>query len=166
MRLHSLAKNNKFLQWAIASDKCVVREAKHMTVRPGPTGKWAGSMAQFELEEIVQQAKIKVIGVGGGGGNAVNTMITNKVEGVEFYTANTDVQALEKSMAQTVIQLGKDVTRGLGAGANPEKGREAALESVDEIAEAAARGRHGVRDRGHGRRHGHGRRADHRPDRA
>ena len=93
-------------------------------------------MAQFELEEIVQQAKIKVIGVGGAGGNAVNTMITNKVEGVEFYTANTDVQALEKSMAQTVIQLGKDVTRGLGAGANPEKGREAALESVDEIAEA------------------------------
>ena len=93
-------------------------------------------MAQFELEEVVQQAKIKVIGVGGAGGNAVNTMITNKVEGVEFYTANTDVQALEKSMAPTVIQLGKDVTRGLGAGANPEKGREAALESVDEIAEA------------------------------
>ncbi|MBL9104817.1 MAG: cell division protein FtsZ [Myxococcales bacterium] len=94
-------------------------------------------MAHFELDDAVQdQAKIKVIGVGGAGGNAVNTMIANKVEGVEFYVANTDVQALEKSLAQTVIQLGRDVTRGLGAGANPEKGREAALESVQEIAEA------------------------------
>jgi cell division protein FtsZ len=94
-------------------------------------------MAHFELEAAVQdQAKIKVIGVGGAGGNAVNTMIQNKVEGVEFYVANTDVQALERSLAPTVIQLGRDITRGLGAGANPEKGREAALESVAEIAEA------------------------------
>ena len=94
-------------------------------------------MAHFELEDAVQdQAKIKVIGVGGAGGNAVNTMIQNKVEGVEFYVANTDVQALEKSLAPTVIQLGREVTRGLGAGANPERGREAALESVTEIAEA------------------------------
>ena len=94
-------------------------------------------MAHFELEDAVQdQAKIKVIGVGGAGGNAVNTMIANKVEGVEFYVANTDVQALEKSLAPTVIQLGREVTRGLGAGANPERGREAALESVTEIAEA------------------------------
>jgi cell division protein FtsZ len=94
-------------------------------------------MAHFELEDAVQdQAKIKVIGVGGAGGNAVNTMIQNKVEGVEFYVANTDVQALERSLAPTVIQLGRDITRGLGAGANPEKGREAALESVSEIAEA------------------------------
>ena len=94
-------------------------------------------MAHFELEDAVQdQAKIKVIGVGGAGGNAVNTMIANKVEGVEFYVANTDVQALEKSLAPTVIQLGREVTRGLGAGANPERGREAALESVAEIAEA------------------------------
>lgn len=94
-------------------------------------------MAHFELEDAVQdQAKIKVIGVGGAGGNAVNTMIANKVEGVEFYVANTDVQALEKSLAPTVIQLGREVTRGLGAGANPERGREAALESVQEIAEA------------------------------
>jgi cell division protein FtsZ len=77
-----------------------------------------------------------VIGVGGGGGNAVNTMIANKVEGVEFYVANTDVQALERSLAPTVIQLGRALTRGLGAGANPEKGREAALESMQEIAEA------------------------------
>ncbi|MBA3547918.1 MAG: cell division protein FtsZ, partial [Nannocystis sp.] len=94
-------------------------------------------MAHFELEDAVQdQAKIKVIGVGGAGGNAVNTMIANKVEGVEFYVANTDVQALEKSLAPTVIQLGREVTRGLGAGANPERGREAALESIAEIAEA------------------------------
>ncbi len=94
-------------------------------------------MAHFELEDAVQdQAKIKVIGVGGAGGNAVNTMILNKVEGVEFYVANTDVQALERSLAPTVIQLGRDITRGLGAGANPEKGREAALESIAEIAEA------------------------------
>ncbi len=94
-------------------------------------------MAHFELEDAVQdQAKIKVIGVGGAGGNAVNTMIQNKVEGVEFYVANTDVQALERSLAPTVIQLGRDITRGLGAGANPAKGREAALESIAEIAEA------------------------------
>ena len=94
-------------------------------------------MAHFELEDAVHdQAKIKVIGVGGAGGNAVNTMIQNKVEGVEFYVANTDVQALERSLAPTVIQLGRDITRGLGAGANPAKGREAALESIAEIAEA------------------------------
>ncbi|MCA9657146.1 MAG: cell division protein FtsZ, partial [Myxococcales bacterium] len=94
-------------------------------------------MAYFELDEALpEQAKIKVIGVGGAGGNAVNTMISNKVEGVEFVVANTDVQALEKSLAPMAIQLGQEITRGLGAGANPEKGREAALESVNEIAEA------------------------------
>ncbi len=94
-------------------------------------------MAHFELDDAYpDQAKIKVIGVGGAGGNAVNTMISNKVEGVEFIVANTDVQALEKSLAPASIQLGRTVTRGLGAGANPEKGREAALESVTEIAEA------------------------------
>jgi cell division protein FtsZ len=91
-------------------------------------------MAHFELDDIYQdQAKIKVIGVGGAGGNAVNTMIAHKVEGVEFYAANTDVQALERSEAPVTIQLGKDTTRGLGAGANPEKGRLAALESVHEL---------------------------------
>ena len=94
-------------------------------------------MATFELDDAFpEQARIKVIGVGGAGGNAVNTMISNKVEGVEFVVANTDVQALEKSLAETSIQLGRQVTRGLGAGANPERGREAALESVNEIAEA------------------------------
>ncbi|HFE43941.1 MAG TPA: cell division protein FtsZ, partial [Nannocystis exedens] len=94
-------------------------------------------MAYFELDEALPaQANIKVIGVGGAGGNAINTMITNKVEGVEFIVANTDIQALEKNLAPTAIQLGREITRGLGAGANPEKGREAALESVNEIAEA------------------------------
>jgi len=91
-------------------------------------------MAHFELEDAFHdQAKIKVIGVGGAGGNAVNTMIEAKVPGVEFIAANTDVQALERNAAQVCLQLGKQVTRGLGAGANPERGREAALESVNEI---------------------------------
>jgi cell division protein FtsZ len=91
-------------------------------------------MAHFELEDCFpDQAKIIVIGVGGAGGNAVNTMIEHQVEGVEFVAANTDVQALDKNAAPTRIQLGSGVTRGLGAGANPERGREAALESVAEI---------------------------------
>ncbi|MGB1275946.1 MAG: cell division protein FtsZ [Nannocystaceae bacterium] len=94
-------------------------------------------MAHFELDDsFPDMAKIKVIGVGGAGGNAVNTMIAHKVEGVEFFTANTDIQALEKSLAPTTIQLGRSVTRGLGAGANPERGREAALESVTDLAAA------------------------------
>ncbi len=93
-------------------------------------------MAYFELADAFpDQAKIKVIGVGGAGGNAVNTMIGHGVDGVEFITANTDVQALEKSRAPTRIQLGGQITRGLGAGANPERGREAALESVPELTE-------------------------------
>jgi len=74
-----------------------------------------------------------VIGVGGAGGNAVNTMIEHHVEGVEFVAANTDVQALDKNAAPTRIQLGSGITRGLGAGANPDRGREAALESVAEL---------------------------------
>ena len=93
-------------------------------------------MAHFELEDAFNdQAKIKVIGVGGAGGNAVNTMIEAKVPGVEFIAANTDVQALERNAAPICLQLGRQVTRGLGAGANPERGREAALESVNEIGE-------------------------------
>ncbi|PRQ04774.1 Cell division protein FtsZ [Enhygromyxa salina] len=93
-------------------------------------------MAHFELEDAFNdQARIKVIGVGGAGGNAVNTMITAKVPGVEFIAANTDVQALERNLAPVSMQLGRRVTRGLGAGANPERGREAALESVNEIGE-------------------------------
>jgi cell division protein FtsZ len=93
-------------------------------------------MAHFELDDAYNdQAKIKVIGVGGAGGNAVNTMIAAGVPGVEFIAANTDVQALERNDAPLTMQLGRRVTRGLGAGANPERGREAALESVNEIGE-------------------------------
>ena len=83
--------------------------------------------------EMDQLAKIKVIGVGGGGNNAVNRMIESGVKGVEFIVANTDYQVLVKSNAPVKIQMGKELTNGLGAGANPEIGREAALESKDEI---------------------------------
>ena len=81
-------------------------------------------------------AKLKVIGVGGGGGNAVNRMITAHLEGVEFVVANTDLQALQMSQAPVKIQLGVKLTNGLGAGANPEIGRRAALEDTDKIIEA------------------------------
>lgn len=90
----------------------------------------------FEFDEKIDQtARIKVIGVGGGGGNAVNTMITSKIDGVEFYSANTDAQALRVSRAPIKIQLGGKLTKGLGAGANPEMGREAALEDRTRLAE-------------------------------
>ncbi|MBU2479895.1 MAG: cell division protein FtsZ, partial [Proteobacteria bacterium] len=92
----------------------------------------------FSYLENENLAKIKVIGVGGAGGNAVNNMIDAKLKGVKFIVANTDVQALEASKAEVKIQLGKNLTEGLGAGANPEKGREAALESADEIRAALA----------------------------
>ncbi len=81
-------------------------------------------------------AKIKVIGVGGAGGNAVNNMISAGLKGVEFIVANTDAQALNKSKADTKIQLGPQLTEGLGAGANPDIGREAAKENIDEIRQA------------------------------
>jgi cell division protein FtsZ len=87
-------------------------------------------------DELHHGAKIKVIGVGGGGGNAVNRMIAAKVEGVEFMVANTDLQALEASQAPIKIQLGAKLTKGLGAGANPEIGRRAALEDTEKIIDA------------------------------
>ncbi|HTV08810.1 MAG TPA: cell division protein FtsZ [Candidatus Aquilonibacter sp.] len=87
-------------------------------------------------DEAQRNARIKVIGVGGGGGNAVNRMIAAKVEGVEFIAANTDVQALESSAAPVKLQLGVKLTSGLGAGANPDIGRRAALEDSDKIIEA------------------------------
>lgn len=91
----------------------------------------------FELIDTVpSNAIIKVIGVGGGGGNAVKHMIDNKVEGVDFICANTDAQALSDISSKTVLQLGGDITKGLGAGANPEIGRAAAMEDRDRIAEA------------------------------
>lgn len=87
-------------------------------------------------DEVPRGAKIKVIGVGGGGNNAVNRMIAAKVEGVEFIAANTDVQALTVSNAPVKLQLGVKLTSGLGAGANPDVGRRAALEDSDKIIEA------------------------------
>lgn len=91
----------------------------------------------FELVDNVQQnAVIKVVGVGGGGGNAVRHMLNSDVEGVEFICANTDAQALKDLDARQIIQLGGNITKGLGAGANPEVGRQSALEDRDRIAEA------------------------------
>ena len=91
----------------------------------------------FELlENVPESAVIKVIGVGGGGGNAVKHMIENSVEGVDFICANTDAQALADVDSKTVLQMGGEITQGLGAGANPEVGRAAALEDRDRIAEA------------------------------
>lgn len=87
-------------------------------------------------DSINSGAKLKVIGVGGCGGNAVNTMIESGLEGVEFLAANTDSQALEKSKAHVRIQLGGALTKGLGAGANPDMGRNAAIESKEALAEA------------------------------
>jgi len=86
--------------------------------------------------EMNQLAKIKVIGVGGGGCNAVNRMIDSGLKGVDFIVANTDLQVLNDSLATTKLQLGSELTDGLGAGANPEIGREAALESKEEIEES------------------------------
>jgi cell division protein FtsZ len=91
-------------------------------------------MIDFDAKE--PGARIKVIGVGGGGGNAINTMVAGRLEGVEFIAANTDVQALSANKAGVKLQLGKSVSRGLGAGANPDRGREAALEVQDAIGEA------------------------------
>ena len=92
-------------------------------------------MFQFD-ESIDQSAKIKVIGVGGSGGNAVNTMMTSGVTGVDFIVANTDAQALRMSKAPVKIQIGTQLTKGLGAGANPNVGRDAALEDKEKLTEA------------------------------
>ena len=90
----------------------------------------------FELiDTYTQNAVIKVIGVGGGGGNALEHMVANEFEGVDFICANTDAQALRKSSATTQLQLGTDITKGLGAGANPDVGRQAALEDRERIIE-------------------------------
>ena len=93
----------------------------------------------FELlDTIDQQAVIKVVGVGGGGGNAVDYMQQSNIEGVEFINANTDVQALQSSHCGTILQLGGNLTKGLGAGADPDVGRQAAIEDRERIAEALA----------------------------
>src|SRR5574341_244728 len=121
----------------------------------------------FDTDRYEPAARIKVIGVGGGGGNAINTMVAARLDGVEFIAANTDVQALSANRAPLKLQLGQAASRGLGAGANPEKGREAALEGREAVAEALAgsdmvfvtagmarRWRRGARDRGRRGRQG------------
>jgi cell division protein FtsZ len=96
-------------------------------------------MSIFEFAETnAQNARMKVVGVGGGGGNAVNRMIEEQLEGVEFISVNTDAQALLNSKSDVKIQIGKKLTRGLGAGARPEIGRQAIEENRDEIARAIA----------------------------
>ena len=91
----------------------------------------------FEFEEApLQNAKMKVVGIGGAGGNAVNRMINEELEGVEFISINTDSQALKSSQAQVTLQVGKKLTRGLGAGARPEIGRQALAESEEEVRRA------------------------------
>jgi len=96
----------------------------------------AGERELLEFENASRnQAAIKVVGVGGGGGNALNNMIESGLQGVEFVVANTDAQALEHNAAQLKIQLGNEITRGLGCGADPEKGRGAALEVRDRLRE-------------------------------
>ncbi len=93
-------------------------------------------MNMFELvDSYSDSANIKVVGVGGGGGNAVAHMLQTAIEGVDFICANTDVQALKKSQARVQLQIGANITKGLGAGANPELGRQAALEDRDRIQE-------------------------------
>jgi cell division protein FtsZ len=90
----------------------------------------------FRIPESEGVAVVKVFGVGGGGGNAINTMVANRLQGVEFITANTDKQALNQSQADICLQIGPSITKGLGAGADPETGGMAAMESVEEIKEA------------------------------
>ena len=99
--------------------------------RPGD-----GALGVTLNEELHLGAKIKVIGVGGGGGNAVNRMIQAGIKGVEFLVANTDLQAMRTSLAPVKIQIGGKLTKGLGAGANPEVGKQAALEDTERILEA------------------------------
>ncbi|MDE2089325.1 MAG: cell division protein FtsZ, partial [Gammaproteobacteria bacterium] len=90
----------------------------------------------FELMDAYSQsAVIKVVGVGGGGGNAVQHMAAANIEGVDFICANTDAQALKSISARTVLQLGTNITKGLGAGANPDVGKQAAMEDRDRIQE-------------------------------
>src|SRR5579862_3139783 len=92
---------------------------------------------KFKAPEMTElRPRITVLGVGGAGGNAVNNMIASKLEGVEFVVANTDAQALSQSLAERKIQIGLQSTEGLGAGAQPDVGRAAAEESLEEILDA------------------------------
>ena len=93
------------------------------------------SKLKFHLVEDEPGANIKVIGIGGGGGNAINRMIEARIEGVEFITINTDLQALSTNQAPTKIQIGRKLTKGLGSGGRPEIGKQAALEDTEKIVE-------------------------------
>ncbi|RWX50923.1 Tubulin/FtsZ family, GTPase domain, partial [Candidatus Electrothrix marina] len=95
-----------------------------------------GEGMSYRMAEEESVATIKVVGVGGGGGNAINTMVDNRLTGVQFIAANTDMQALENSKADIRIQLGPTITKGMGAGADPSMGRDAAQESLDDLANA------------------------------
>src|SRR6266567_2973594 len=108
---------------------------EEMTMTPEVRESGRGINIFIDDEPPVTGARIKVIGVGGGGGNAVNRMIEMGIEGIEFVVANTDLQALKRSRAPVKIQLGGRLTKGLGAGADPEVGRQAALEDTDKIIE-------------------------------
>src|ERR1022692_4427065 len=101
-----------------------------------PMSEHADDLRIHYQDEAPRGARIKVIGVGGGGNNAVNRMIQARLEGVEFIAANTDVQALKLSQAPVKLQLGVRLTAGLGAGSNPDVGRRAALEDSEKIIEA------------------------------
>ena len=90
-------------------------------------------MIEFDEKPSQIGTNIKIVGVGGAGGNAVNTMIQNQLSGVEFIAANTDISDLNKSKASMKLQIGKKLTRGLGTGADPEKGARSAEESKDDI---------------------------------
>src|SRR5438046_4810294 len=102
-----------------------------------PEGRQPGNGINIFIDDDppITGARIKAIGIGGGGGNAVNRMIEAGIDGIEFLVANTDLQALKRSKAPIKIQLGSRLTKGLGAGANPGVGREAALEDTDKIIE-------------------------------
>ena len=99
----------------------------------------------FELmDSYSQSAIIKVLGVGGGGGNAVSHMVQAGLEGVDFICINTDAQALKHSKVRTALQIGCNITKGLGAGANPEVGRQAAMEDRDRIQAVVYAYEHGI----------------------
>src|SRR6267142_6868148 len=130
MPVVQLAQNKRKRPWKASR---FGREEKTMTPEVREPGR--GINIIIEDEPPITGARIKVIGVGGGGGNAVNRMIDSGIEGIEFVVANTDLQALKRSRAPVKIQLGGGLTKGLGAGADPEVGRQAALEDTDKIIE-------------------------------
>ncbi len=104
-------------------------------------------------EDFIGYANIKVVGVGGGGGNAVNRMIEAKLKGVEFIAINTDAQVLDGNRAETKVQIGTEITNGLGAGANPEVGKRAVDENRREVSDADRETESGVHHRRDGRWH-------------